>query len=106
MNRARLARRWQEASGDPVRMAEALGDEINDPGARLLSRDFLDTRLAEFEARLTAQTTQLDGRVTTSMAQLEARLLKRLDSHFRWLADVIMAQFGLTMIAVLGLYFR
>jgi len=57
-------------------------------------------------ARLTAQTTQLDGRVTTSMAQLEARLLKRLDSHFRWLAGVILAQFGLTMIAVLGLYFR
>jgi hypothetical protein len=84
MNRARLARRWQEASGDPVRMAEALGEEINDPAARLVSRDFLDARLAEFEARL----------------------LERLDSHFWRLAGVIMAQSSLIMIAVLGLYFR
>jgi hypothetical protein len=52
--------------------------------SRLVSRDFLDARLA----------------------QVEARLLKRLDSHFRWLAGVIMAQFGLIIIAVLGLYFR
>ena len=84
MNRARLARHWQDASGDPVRMAEALVDEISDPAAGLVSRDSLDARLA----------------------QLEARLLKRLDSHFRWQAGVIMAQFGLIMIAVLGLYFR
>ena len=84
MNRARLARLWQEASRDPVRMAEALGDEINDPAAGLVSRDYLDARLAEFEARL----------------------LKQLDSHFWRLAGVIMAQFGLTMFAVLGLYFR
>ena len=42
-------RRPTEASGDPVRMAEALGDEINDPAARLVSRDVLDARLAELE---------------------------------------------------------
>ena len=84
MNRARLARRWQEASRDPVRMAEALGDEIIDRAAGLVSRDYLDARLAEFEARL----------------------LKRLDSHFRWLAGVILAQCGLILLAVLGLYFR
>ena len=84
MNRARLARHWQEAAGDPVRMAEALGDEINHAAAGLVSRDYLDARRAEFEARL----------------------LKQLDSHFRWQAGVIMAQFGLIMIAVLGLYFR
>jgi len=75
-----LARHWQDASGDPVRMAEALGDEINDPAAGLVSRDFLDARLA----------------------QLEARLLKRLDSHFRWRACFMV----LILLAVLGLYFR
>jgi hypothetical protein len=84
MNTARLARHWQEASGDPVRMAEALGDEINDPAARLVSRDSLDARLAAFEARL----------------------LERLDSEFRWQRGIILAQSGLIMIAVLGLYFR
>jgi hypothetical protein len=31
MNAARLTRRWQEATGDPARMAEALADEIDGP---------------------------------------------------------------------------
>ncbi len=53
MNTARLARRWSEAGGDPARMAEALGEEIDDPAAGLVSRDYLDKRFAEFEARLT-----------------------------------------------------
>jgi hypothetical protein len=43
---------------------------------RLASRDF-DARLAELEERL-----------ITRMAQLEAGLLKRLDSHFQWLVGV------------------
>jgi hypothetical protein len=32
-------------------MAEALGEEIDDPAADLVTRDYLDKRLAEFEAR-------------------------------------------------------
>ena len=40
--------------------------------------------------------------MTTHMAELEARLLKRLDSHFRWRAGFML----LTLLAVLGLYFR
>ena len=59
--------------------------------AVLVSRDFLDARLA-----------RLEGHLTTQMAQLEARLLKRLDSHFRWRAGFMF----LILLAVLGLYFR
>lgn len=44
MNTARLARRWSESPGDYAKMAEALGE---------VSRDYLDKRLAEFEARFT-----------------------------------------------------
>ena len=32
-------------------MAEALGEEIDDPAAGLVTRDYLDKRFAEFEAR-------------------------------------------------------
>jgi len=53
MNTARLARKWSESSGDYGKMAEALGEEIDDPAAGLVSRDYLDMRLAEFEARFT-----------------------------------------------------
>jgi hypothetical protein len=53
MNSARLARKWTEAHGDYGRMAEALGEEIDDPAAGLVTRDYLDKRLAEFEARFT-----------------------------------------------------
>jgi hypothetical protein len=52
MNPARLARKWSESSGDYGRMAEALGDEIDDPAAGLLTRDYLDKRLAELEGRI------------------------------------------------------
>jgi hypothetical protein len=33
-------------------MAEALGEEIDDPAAGLLTRDYLDKRLAELEGRI------------------------------------------------------
>jgi hypothetical protein len=52
MNTARLARKWTEAHGDYGRMAEALGEEIEDPAAGLVTRDYLDVRFAEFEKRL------------------------------------------------------
>jgi hypothetical protein len=48
MNAARLTRRWQDAAGDPARMAEALVDEIG-----LVTRNFLRAELAELESRLT-----------------------------------------------------
>ena len=52
MNTARLARKWTEAHGDYGRMAEALGEEINDPAAGLVTRVYLGMRFAEFERRL------------------------------------------------------
>jgi hypothetical protein len=52
MNSARLARKWTEVHGDYGRMAEALGEEIEDPAAGLVTRDYLDVRFAEFEKRL------------------------------------------------------
>jgi hypothetical protein len=39
MNTARLARKWAESAGDYARMAEALGEEIDDPAAGLVTRD-------------------------------------------------------------------
>jgi hypothetical protein len=53
MNTARPARKWSEVSGDYARMAEAPGEGIDDPAAGLVSRDYLDKRLAESEARFT-----------------------------------------------------
>ena len=52
MNTARLARKWAESAGDYARMAEALGEEIDDPAADLVTRDYLDMRLAELERRI------------------------------------------------------
>ena len=54
MNTARLARKWQDAGGDYGRMAEALGEEIDDPAAGFVARDYLDRRLAELEVRFRA----------------------------------------------------
>jgi hypothetical protein len=51
MNAARLTRRWQEAAGDPARMAEALVDEIDNPSTGLVTRDFLRAELASCGAR-------------------------------------------------------
>lgn len=55
MNTARLARKWAESEGNDAQMAEALGQEIDDPAAGLVTRDYLDRRLAEFEARFTGR---------------------------------------------------
>jgi hypothetical protein len=54
MNAARLTRRWQEAAGDPARMAEALVDEINDRATGLVSRDFLRAGLAQVRKEIAA----------------------------------------------------
>jgi hypothetical protein len=53
MNTAWLARKWNELKGHDADMAEALGEEIDDPAAGLVTRDYLDKRFAEFEARFT-----------------------------------------------------
>ena len=48
MNIARLARKWAESAGDYARMPK----EIDDPAAGLVTRDYLDMRLAELERRI------------------------------------------------------
>ena len=53
MNTARLARKWAESAGDYAQMLEALGEQIDDLAAGLVTRYYLDKRLAEFEARFT-----------------------------------------------------
>jgi hypothetical protein len=52
MNTARLARKWAESADNYAQMAEALGEEIDDPAAGLLTRDYLDLRLAELDRRI------------------------------------------------------
>jgi hypothetical protein len=74
VNAARLARRWQEAAGDPTRMAEALVEEIEDPATGLVTRDFLRAELAQVRAEIA----QLRGETTSSIAQLEGRLTWRM----------------------------
>ena len=41
-----------EGKGDGAETAEALGEEVH-PAAGLVTRDYLDKRFAEFEARFT-----------------------------------------------------
>jgi poly-gamma-glutamate capsule biosynthesis protein CapA/YwtB (metallophosphatase superfamily) len=69
MNTARLARKWAESAGDYAQMAEALGEEIDDPAAGLVTRDYLDKRLAEIEARFDKQFVEVETRI----AEFEAR---------------------------------
>jgi hypothetical protein len=38
INTARLAERWREANGDPVRMAAALGEELSRDDNQLVTR--------------------------------------------------------------------
>ena len=85
MNAARLTRLWQEAAGDPGRMAEALVDEINEPATGLVTRDFLRAELAQLRAELaqlrgdtTSAIAQLRGDTTSAIAQLESRLTWRM----------------------------
>ena len=61
MNTARLARKWAESAGNYARMAEALGEEIDDPAAGLVTRDYLDKRLAEFKTLFTWKMVSLLG---------------------------------------------
>jgi hypothetical protein len=51
VNAARLARRLDEAGDDRVRWAEAICEEVTDPNTGLVTKDYLDRRLAEFETR-------------------------------------------------------
>ena len=85
MNAARLARRWEEAAGDPTRMAEALVQEIEDPATGLVTRDFLRAELAQvrgeiaqLRGEMTSSVAQLRGETTSSIAQLESRLTWRM----------------------------
>jgi poly-gamma-glutamate capsule biosynthesis protein CapA/YwtB (metallophosphatase superfamily) len=59
VNAARLTRRWQEAAGDPARMAEALVDEIDDPATGLVTRDFLRAELAQIRQEMAQLRTEL-----------------------------------------------
>jgi len=73
MNAARLTRRWQEAAGDPARMAEALIDEINDPATGLVTRDFLRAELADVRqeiGQLRHDVAQEIGEVRQEISQL------------------------------------
>jgi hypothetical protein len=70
MNAARLARRWQEAAGDPARMAEALVDEIDDPATGLVSRDFLRAELTQVRQEIAT----LGGDLRQEMASLRGDL--------------------------------
>jgi hypothetical protein len=65
MNSARLAGKWTESGGDYAQMAEALGEEIDDPAAGLVTRDYLDMRLAQFDKRFVE--------VERRIAEFEAR---------------------------------
>lgn len=70
MNTARLARRWTDAHGDYGKMAEALGEEIDDPAAGLVTRDYLDKCFAEFEARFTWKIIGLLAVVSSNVVQV------------------------------------
>jgi hypothetical protein len=74
MNAARLTRRWQEAAGDPVRMAEALVDEINDPATGLVTRDFLRAELAQLRGEIASSIAQVRGEITSSSAQVRGEI--------------------------------
>ncbi len=85
MNAARLTRRWQEAAGDPARMAEALVDEIDDPATGLVSRDFLRAELAQvreeivtLRGELSSEIAGLRGELSSEIAGLRGELSLRL----------------------------
>ena len=76
LNTARLAERWREAGGDPVRMAAALGEELAEEDNRIVTKsDLLAT----------------EAKLQTAMAELEARLYWRLLVG----AGVMLAAIGL-----------
>ena len=55
MNAARLARRLEEAGDNRTRWAEAICDEILDSRTGLVTKGYLDQRLAELNAQLARQ---------------------------------------------------
>lgn len=59
MNAARLARKLEEAGDNRTRWAEAICDEILDPSTGLVTKDYLDKRLAEFEVKFAQLETKL-----------------------------------------------
>jgi uncharacterized small protein (DUF1192 family) len=77
MNAARLTRKWTDAGGDPTLMAEALADEINDPAAGLVSRDHLDTRIAELQGRMDRRFAELQGQIDHRLAELQGQMDRR-----------------------------
>jgi hypothetical protein len=81
MNAARLTRKWTDAGGDPSLMAEALADEINDPAAGLVSRDHLDTRVAELQGQMDRRFAELQGQMDRRFAESQAWLERRLGEH-------------------------
>jgi hypothetical protein len=70
MNAARLGRLLNEAGDDRSRWAEAICDEILDPGTGLVTRDYLDRRFAEFEIRF--------AQFETKFAELETKLTRNV----------------------------
>jgi hypothetical protein len=87
MNAARLTRRWQEAAGDPARMAEALVDEIDDPATGLVSRDFLRAELAQvreeivtLRGELSSEIAGLRGELSSEIASLRGELRSEVAS--------------------------
>ena len=81
MNAARLTRKWTDAGGDPSLMAEALADEINDPAAGLVSRDHLDTRVAELQGQVDRRFAELQGQMDRRFADSQAWLERRLGGY-------------------------
>ena len=63
MNAARLARLLTEAGDDRVKWAEAICEEILDPSTGLVTKDHLDRRFAEFEAKFAQFETKLTRNV-------------------------------------------
>lgn len=77
MNAARLSRKWTEAKGDPSLMAEALADEINDPAAGLVSRDHLDSRVAELQGLIDRRFAELQGQIDRRFAEAQTQPERR-----------------------------
>lgn len=77
MNAARLSRKWTDAKGDASLMAEALADEIDDPAAGLVSRDHLDTRVAELQGQIDRRFAELQGQIDRRFAEAQAEFERR-----------------------------
>jgi hypothetical protein len=56
-------------------MAEALGEEIDDPAAGLVTCDYLDKRLAEIEARFDKWFVEVERRITEFAARFTWKII-------------------------------